>query len=103
MSNSRVVDQRRSALRHTDRWQMMARSCPRGLAQLQRELLLNCQECSAQAGLEALCSSSSPKLDHQMSPPRPECVRHPWPEGNSITSPSDVLHRALVGEALARM
>src|SRR5205807_9609951 len=102
-SNTRVVDQQNSALRHTHRWQTAARRCPRGLAQLQREPLSNRSLRSAQAELEALCSSSSPTLDHQTSPPRSERVPHPRAEGNSISSRSDAQHRLLLAEALARM
>src|SRR5207247_1172492 len=103
MSNTQVVDQQNSALRHIHRWQMMARPCPRGLARLRREPLSNRPACSAQAGLEALYSNSSPTLDHQTSPPVPERVPHPRAEGSSISSRSDVQHRALLAEALARM
>src|SRR6266567_5681997 len=84
-------------------WQTTARRCRRDLAQLQREPLSNRPPCSAQAELEALCSSSSPTLDHQTSPPVPECVPHPRAEGNSITLRSDEQHRALLDESLARM
>src|SRR5438093_12251776 len=103
MSNTLVVDQQSSALRHTRQWQTAARRYPRGLARLRPEPVSDRPPCSAQAELEALCSSSSPTLDHRTSPPRPECVPHPRAERNSISLRSDEQHRALLGESLARI
>src|SRR5205823_11212251 len=103
MSNTLVVDQQSSALRHTRQWQTTARRRPRGLARLRPEPVSDRPPCSAQAELEALCSSSSPTLDHRTSPPVPERVPHPRAEGSSISSRSDAQHRLLLAEALARM
>src|SRR6266480_2756074 len=103
MSNTPVVDQQSSALRHTRQWQTTARRYPKSLARLRPEPVSDRPPCSAQAELEALCSNSSPMPDRRTSPPMPECVPHPRAEGNSISLRSDEQHRALLGESLARM
>src|SRR5438093_1132171 len=97
MSNTRVVDQQRSALRHTRRWQTAARRRPRGLARLRREPVSDRPPCSAQAELEALCSNSSLMLDRRPSPPVPRCVSDPR---TRISLLSDAQRRVLRGEPL---
>src|SRR5690348_3619342 len=103
MSNTRVVDQQSSALRHTHRWQTAARRCPRDLARLRQEPLSDRSLRSAQAELEALCLSSSPTLVRQTSPPKSQCVPNLRAGRTCTTLLSDAQHRALLAEALARM
>src|SRR5262245_52565896 len=103
MSNTRVVDQQRNALRHTRRWQTAARPCPTDLARLRREPVSDRSARSAQAELGALCSNSSLMLDLRTKPPEPRCVPDPRAGGSRISLRSDAQHRAPPAEPLARM
>src|SRR5439155_1635996 len=62
-----------------------------------------CPACSAQAGLEALCSNSSPMLDRRTSPPVPRCVPDRRAAGSRTSLLSDAQARAPRAEALARI
>src|SRR6476469_9361698 len=103
MSNTRVVDQQRSALRHTRRWQTAAQRCPKDLARLRREPVSDRPECSVQGELEAFCLNSSLMLDLRTLPPVPRYVPDPRAGGNRISLLFDAQRRALPGEPPARI
>src|SRR5215475_7252355 len=103
MSNTRVVDQQRNALRRTPQWQTAAQPCPRDLARLRQERVSDGPQRSAQAGLEAPCSSSSPMLDPRTFSPVPRYVPDPRAEGSRTSLRSDAQRRAPPGELLVRM
>src|SRR5690242_21479443 len=102
MSNNRVVDQQRNALRHTPQWWTAAQPCPRDLEQLRQEPLSDGLQCSAQAGLEAPCSNSPLMLGPRTFSPVPQYVPDPGAEGSRISLRSDAQRRAPPGEQLVR-
>src|SRR5215471_15211140 len=103
MSNTRVVDQQRNALRHTPQLQAAAQPCPRDLERLRQEPVSDGPQRSAQAGPEAPGSNSSPMLDPRRSSPVPRYVPDPRAEGSHTGLRSDAQRRAPPGELLVRM
>src|SRR5262245_24116083 len=103
MSSTRVVDQQRSALRHTRPSQTAALRRPRDLAQLKREPVSNRSACSVQAELEALCSNWLLMLDLRTSSPGPRFVPDPRAERTRTDLQFDARHRAPRDEPLARI
>src|SRR6478752_5361453 len=103
MSNTLVVDQQRSALPRTRRWQTAARHCPRDLVRLRWEPVSDGRAYSVQAEPEAFCLNRSLMLDLRRLPPVPRYVPDLRAEGSRISLLSDAQHRALPGESLAQM
>jgi hypothetical protein len=103
MSNTRVVDQQSSALRHTRRWQTAARRCPRALRDYDGSLYRTVRRVLLKPSLKSFVRT---RRQCRTVEGRRQCLdafRIRRAGRSRISLLSDAQHRAPRAEALARM